>query len=92
MRRTGLRARGSGGCVALRYLADVSRTDAVKLAELNLVIHEKKEIIVTSIDILKKHGTYDHRNALLAFKLQTTDEALSKQIDEAVKAIEAREK
>lgn len=77
--------------VALNYLADIAKADAAGLAELNLTIHENKALVVASIDVLKKFGSYDNRNALLAFKLQTTDPAFAKRVDEAVKAIEARE-
>lgn len=77
---------------ALKYLGDLSPDEASKTAEEWLTTSADDEMLVTSIEILKKFGDKKSKIALLAFKTNHGGEAFDTKIDDAVKTIEIREK
>jgi hypothetical protein len=74
----------------LRLLADMAPKDAAAIAVEQLVPGANRDIVLVSIDILKKSGDDEGARALSLFKAQAGTNEYDARIEEALKAISSR--
>jgi len=75
---------------ALRYLGEISPSDALAIAEEKLYIEDSGQII-EMIEIFKKYGNSQNKDALLTLKSLNNTGEFDQVIDEAISEIESRE-